>query len=206
MPYQLDLSLISIQEYKEILKSQNLLPGRRMLWQDIDCRFEAIEKSGIVNLALLRKALSTPVKIASFADACGIPEQYLTLLKREMSSLEQKPVSIDNFPGMDSEVIIGLHGKGINNSKEYWESRPPRDELICLCDLVRINGVGPIAAKAFYEAGYTSAADVSEANAQDMLARVSEVNEKKHYYNAKLGVKDMQFCIDFASLLMRFSG
>lgn len=101
-------------------------------------------------------------------------------------------------------MVAGLHGRGIHNSKEYWESGLPVDELLCLCDLVRINGVGPVAAKAFYEAGYSSVADVARANAEDMLARVSEVNEAKRYYNAKLGVKDMRFCIDFASLLMRY--
>jgi hypothetical protein len=206
MPYNLDLSLLSIQEYKELLKGQNLLPGRRMLWQDIDLHFKSIEKQGIADLSHLKKALSTPGKIASFAEASGISEEYLTLLKREMGSLEQKPVPLDSFPGMDPQVISGLHGRGINNSKEYWESGLSGAELFCLCDLVRVNGVGPVAAKAFYEAGYSSVADVAQANAEDMLRQVSEVNEAKHYYNAKLGAKDMQFCIDFASLLVRYGG
>lgn len=80
------------------------------------------------------------------------------------------------------------------------------EELLCLCDLVRINGVGAVAARAFYEAGYRTAADVAGAHADQMLERVSKVNEAKGYYKAKLGEKDMQFCIDFAMLLKKYSG
>ena len=79
------------------------------------------------------------------------------------------------------------------------------DELFCLCDLVRINGVGPVAARAFYEAGYHSASEVAAAYAEDMLEKVSAVNETHHYYKAKLGIKDMQFCIDFALLLNKYA-
>lgn len=80
------------------------------------------------------------------------------------------------------------------------------EELACLCDLVRINGVGVLAAKAFYEAGYRSVDEVAAANAAAMLERVSRINEAKGYYKAQLGVKDMQSCIDFASLLVQYGG
>lgn len=79
------------------------------------------------------------------------------------------------------------------------------DELFCLCDLVRINGVGPIAARAFHEAGYRSASDVAAADAAVMLEKVSAVNEAQHDYKAKLGLKDMLFCIDFALLLNQYA-
>lgn len=79
------------------------------------------------------------------------------------------------------------------------------DELFCLCDLVRINGVGPVAARAFYEAGYRSVFKVAIADAAVMLEKVSAVNEARHYYKGKLGQKDMQFCIDFAFLLNKYA-
>ncbi|HQB81021.1 MAG TPA: helix-hairpin-helix domain-containing protein [Bacillota bacterium] len=74
-----------------------------------------------------------------------------------------------------------------------------------LCDLVRINGVGPLAARAFYEAGYQSSAEIAAADAEAMLVKVSEVNAIHGYYKARLGVKDMQFCIDFALLLQKYA-
>ena len=93
----------------------------------------------------------------------------------------------------------------MKTSKDYFDRlQDSSDELFCLCDLVRINGVGPVAAKAFFEAGYRSVADVAGANAPVMLEKVSAVNDIRQYYKAKLGEKDMQFCIDFALLLDKY--
>lgn len=206
LQYNLDVSALSLEEYKKILKRQNLLPGRRILWQNIDQNFEIIGKQNVHNIAVLKKLLSTPQKLTSFATVTGISEAYLIILKREIGSLEQKPVSITSFPGVDDEVISKLKSKGIVNSKEYYESEQNFSvELFCLCDLVRINGVGAVAAKTLYEAGYQTIADVASSDATVMLEKMTKVNELKGYYKAKLGVKDMQFCIDFALLLIKYS-
>lgn len=205
MKYNLDLDSLSVQGYKELLKKQNLLPGRRILLHDIDKNFALFEDHGIRTIFQLRKSLSTPQKIASFSAISGISEDYLIILKRETGSLEQKPVSIASFPGINASVISELNGIDIKTSKDYFENnQPTSDELFCLCDLVRINGIGPVAAKAFYEAGYKSVSDIACADAAVMLAKISKANEIKHYYKAKLGFKDMQFCIDFAALLVGY--
>lgn len=205
MSYNLDLSNISIDEYKQLLKSQSLLPARKILLDNIDKNFESIKKQNIFNIAQLKKYLATPQKISSFAALTGITKDYLTILKREIGSLEQKPVAIDLFTDIDELLISELKNKGIKNSKHYYESANfNSDELSCLCDLVRINGVGAVAAKAFYEASYRSVSDVAGADAADMLKRVTDVNNEKSYYKAKLGVKDMQFCIDYALLLKKY--
>ena len=107
---------------------------------------------------------------------------------------------------MTLRLVKRLDEDGLRNSKDYWERRPSvEDELFCLCDLVRINGVGPVAAKAFFEAGYRSVSSVAGADASVMLEKVTAVNETRHYYKAKLGLKDMQFCIDFTQLLLGVS-
>ncbi|HWQ71303.1 MAG TPA: DUF4332 domain-containing protein [Desulfitobacteriaceae bacterium] len=207
MPYNLDLAVLAVRDYKELLKSQNLLPGRRILRQDIDHNFNVIERQGIANLAQLKKQLAAPQKIVSFAAITGIPADYLTILKREIGSLEQKPVPLASFPDLDGNIVSSLNSRGIKTSREYFESGlAGTDELFCLCDLVRINGVGAVAAKTFYEAGYRSVAEVACAEAAVMLRKVAVVNEARQYYKAKLGLKDMQFCIDFASLLIKYGG
>jgi hypothetical protein len=179
--------------------------GRRLLWQDIDVNFTAIAKQGITNVAQLKKQLSSPGKLTAFAATTGVSEAYWTLLKREIGSLEQKPVPITSFPGLDAAAAADLNQRGLSNSREYFESDLPKTgELFCLCDLVRINGVGAVAARAFYEAGYHTVADVAGAQAAAMLQQVTKVNERDGYYQAKLGEKDMQFCIDFASLLVKY--
>lgn len=205
MEYGLDLSCLSVGSYKELLRKQNLLPGRRILLQNIDRNFDIIENCGIENVLQLKKALSTSQKIVSFASKHALSEEYLMILKREIGSLEQKSVPLSDFPSMDTAFISYLNGIGIKTSKDYYNSSPTeKDELFCLCDLVRINGVGAIAARAFYESGYTSVSEIAGADAAEMLQKVSEINGIRQYYKANLGVKDMQFCIDFASLLMRF--
>jgi hypothetical protein len=206
MPYNLDLSAISIPDYQELLKQQNLLPGRRILLEDIDQNFSAFALQGIANIAQLKKQLSSPQKIDSLAATTGISQNYLIILKREIGSLEQKPVPIASFPDVEEAMLSALAERGIKTSKEYYESRSAsNEELFCLCDLVRVNGIGAIAAKAFYEAGYRSVSEVAGAEAAAMLKKVSQVNETKGYYKAKLGIKDMQFCIDFATLLIKHS-
>ena len=205
MDYCLNLSRISLTEYRDLLKQQNLLPGRRMLLDGIDAHFSTLAAQNLTTLAELRQRLSTPQKLASLALATGISEEYLTILKREMGSLEQKPISLAAFPGVDGALVSSLGERGILHSRDYFERGDHAGELFSLCDLARINGVGAVAARTFFEAGFVSVQDVANAEAKDMLRRVSAVNAEKQYYKANLGEKDMQFCIDFAKLLIRYS-
>ncbi len=205
MGYTLPLEQITLAEYRQLLQQQNLLPGRRMLHEQLEARFFSLASVGLSSVAQLFAALATPKKLSTLAKQTGISEEYLTLLRRELGSLTQKPVPISAFPNLSQSYISKLAASGIRTSKDYWgQCKNPADELFCLCDLVRINGVGAVAARAFYEAGFGSVAAVACARATDMLHRVSAVNAEKNYYKAKLGEKDMQFCIDFAKLLVRY--
>ena len=201
MGYTLPLERISLSEYQQLLQKQNLLPGRRMLLELLDARFAALQALGLSTVLQLKAALATPPKLAAIAAKTRIPEEYLTILRRELGSLEQKPVPLSDFPACDPARIRALAEAGIRTSLDYWERGATLDELFAFCDLVRINGVGAVAARAFYEAGFGSVAAVAGATATDMLQRVSAVNEEEGYYKAKLGEKDMQFCIDYAKLL-----
>jgi len=218
MGYSLDLSKISIDAYKEILKNQYLLPSRKILHQDIDASFDAIHSCQIKNLGELKSALSTTQKFSVFSEKSGLSKDYLIILRREIGSIEPKTALIKEFPEVDGEVINSLEVEGIKSSKDYYEfynslkdkkeitrkisiSKEQAQELYCLCDLVRINGVGAIAAKSFFDAGYELVYDVADTTAEKMLERVSKVNEIKYYYKAKPGTKDMQFCIDFARII-----
>ena len=206
MRYCLNLSRIGLLEYRDLLKAQNLLPGRRMLLDDIDRNFASLLAQGIETLEHLRQRLDTPPKLAALSAASGISEGYLKLLKRESGSFEQAPVPLASFPGLDAALLASLRQVGIINSRDYFERGADQTgELYHLCDLVRINGVGALAAKAFYDAGFTTVHDVANAEAADMLRRVTRVNAEQQYYKANLGEKDMQFCIDFARLFMRYS-
>jgi hypothetical protein len=75
LQYNLDVSALSLEEYKKILKRQNLLPGRRILWQNIDQNLEIIGKQNVHNIAVLKKLLSTPQKLTSFAQSLGFQKR-----------------------------------------------------------------------------------------------------------------------------------
>lgn len=220
MNYSADLEKISIEDYKEILRSQNLLPGRKALHHNLDANFQLIKEVGIKNLAEFTKAVPTSINLKSFSEKTGISEDYLVLLKREASALEPKPVRMKDFPEINAAITDSLIISGIKTSKDYYEllgsaadcekialklmiSQTMAHELYCLCSLSRINGIGAAAAKCFFDAGYCSVSDIAEASAEVMLSKVSLVNAQKQYYKAKLGAKDMQFCIDYARILNR---
>lgn len=218
MGYSLDLSKISIEAYKVILKNQYLLPSRKVLHQEMDSSFDAIHNCKMNNLVELKNALSTTQKLCAFSEKSGLSKDYLTILRREIGSIEPKAVLIKEFPEIDEKTTASLVATGMKTSKDYYEfydslkdkkeitqkisiSEEKAQELYYLCDLVRINGVGAIAAKSFFDGGFKSVYDVVNTTAEEMLERVSKVNDIKQYYKTKLGTKDMQFCIDFARII-----
>ncbi len=218
MSYSIDLTGISLQSYQEILKKQILLPSRRILLDDPEAHFQRMANAGIGDLSALKKAVSSPEKLAKFAAQTHISKEYLTILRRELGSLEQKPVKISDFPGLRGQTVQILSEHGIRTSKDVYTafqnevtekslleisgiSRNELEEVGYLSDLVRINGVGAAAARAMFEAGYKNIMDIASADAGELLEQISAVNADGRYYHANLGKKDMQFVIDFAVLL-----
>ena len=217
MKYTADFAKLKLDEYKELIKTQNLLPGRKLLQFNLDTNFSLIKDAGIKNLDELVKALSTVTKLKALSTQTKISEDYLFLLKRETGSLQPKPVSLGDFPGIAVDITETLQKAGIRTSKDFFELFTSTDEnkqilktlsisdeslyeLFCLCSLCRINGIGAAAAKCFFDAGYFSIDDVADGNASDMLNRLNSANGQSKYYKASLGTKDMQFCIDYARI------
>jgi len=223
MGYGLDLQSISIWEYGEMLKHQDLLPGRRLLREGLDEKIADLTAAGLTALSLLYERLRTPRSLKALAASTGISAEYLTLLRREIGSLVPKPVAIADFPGLPSEATARLSQGGIKTSKDLYDiSNGFRDtaavceragisevvtaELFSLCDLVRVNGIGPVSARMLWDAGYNRAADIAGAEAAAILAKFTVLNEQKQYTKVRLKEKDMQFCIDGARLLLRGGG
>jgi len=202
MRYEPDLSRIPLSVYRDLLQGQALLPSRQLLRQALDARFAALAALGITQVARLREALSTPAKLAATAEKSGIPAQYLNLLRREAGSLLAKPVPLAAFPGVDCDLLDTLQKRGITTSKAYFEqAQDCRGTLYCLCDLVRINGVGPGAARMLYDAGFHTPAELAVMDAETLLTRIAADNAAHRYYRGTLGLKDMRFCIAMAKLL-----
>jgi hypothetical protein len=205
MRYAIDLGRIPLDTYRELLKRQTLLPSRRLLLDAIDERFSQIQSQGVGTVAQLLAALSSPTKIEDFAGQSEVPNAYLAVLRREAGTLKQKPVPLSAFPDTDRAEIDALERQGVKTSKDYWERCPADGMLYALCDLARVNGIGPSAAAMFCAAGYRSAADIANADIGAIFKSISAVNADKRYYAGNLGEKDLRFCIDAAQVLLRFS-
>jgi hypothetical protein len=118
--YYLDLERISLESLKQRLTTQELMPGRQILKDEIDARFERIAAMGIEHLADLIGALKNKRKVEAFAQASGLPRDYLVILGREAQSYQPKPVYLDRIPGVDAGYVNKLAAAGIRHSKHLF--------------------------------------------------------------------------------------
>ena len=219
--YSIDLSKMDVQKYKTLLKGQNLIPSRQILHENIDENFKIFKSCGFKNLADLKQAISTSAKIDKLSKEIKISSEYLNILRIELGTFDKTGVPFKDFPIIDKNTISKLDKKGIKNTKDFYEyyykennEKRISDEsgistemtkcLISLSSLVRINGIGALAAVTFYEAGYKTIKDIISSTKEKMLEKITKINDEKKYYKAKLGLKDMQFVIDFANLITHF--
>jgi hypothetical protein len=70
-------------------------------------------------------------------------------------------------------------------------------ELVCLSDLSRIYGVGPVFARMIYDVGIKSVKDFVEYSAEDFIRIYEEKEQKK----ADFGINEIQFSLNLAKEL-----
>jgi hypothetical protein len=206
MKYSVDLSKLTLERYRDILEHQTLLPSRVLLQTNLHARFAWLKANGFETIDSLKKALDKPKVLETLAEGDIERKEYLVLLRREIGSLEPKTVALELFPTISSDVILQAKEQGIHTSKECYETNLPMDpRLRSFCDLVRINGVGPVAAALFYHAGYHSVSSIAAAEATFMLERFEAANAALALYQGRIGLKDVQFCIDAAKFMNSLS-
>ena len=209
--YHIDLEKFSLQRFKNNLKSRELIPSRISLKDELDERFKIIENSGITNLKELIITLKTKPKIALFSKKTGLSKEYLTLLNREAKSYLPNPVRLDRFPGIPSEFVSRLDAEGIRNSRQLFNEAKDKDardrisqrtdipieilnELVCLSDLARAYGVGPVFARIIYDVGIKTIKDFVEQTAEEFIRIYEEKEQKK----ADFGVNEIEFSLQLA--------
>ncbi len=219
--YNINLKEMDILKYKIFLKKQYLIPSREILNENIDDKFKIFEKYGFKNVLDLKKAISTKTKINKLSDETKISSEYLNILRRELGTFDKKGILFKDFPIVNNDTIKKLDENGIKNTKYFYECyykennekkisnklKIPIESIMCLISLstlVRINGIGALAATTFYEAGYQNIEDIINSTKEEMLEKITKINNEKKYYKAKLGLKDMQFIIDYANLIKYF--
>lgn len=216
MAYYVDLSKITLQNYKLKLQKAYLPPSRIMLKDRVDERFAYFESLGIKNIQELVKWLKKNSKTNPLQHIECFSGDYLTILLRELNSIQPKPNKISDFQGISQDVVSCLEAIGIKDTaklydrvktiqhrKELVETTGIGDsqilELTKLTDLSRIKWVGASFARMLYNLGMDTLEKVANANYQDLHSRVNSMNKEMSFYKAQIGLNDIKICIQAAS-------
>lgn len=215
MGYYIDLKGITIDKYKEILKTAELIPSWKILENDIDKNLDIIKKSNIKNLDELLTTLKDKDKVKEFSKQTGLQENYLAVLKRVVNGYRQKPNRIKDFTCVTEDTVTRLEKAGIKNTLKLYdmiltdEKREVlsnktginKDEIMKitkLTDLSRIRWVNHTFAYVLLEAGYNTVEKVANADYQELYETIKQLNEKRNIYNAHIGMRDMKMVVEAA--------
>ena len=215
MGYHIDLESISIDKYKGILKSAGLIPSWKILKNNIEENLDLIKNQNIHNLEELKKALKDKNKVHEFSKQSGLPEDYLTVLRRVVSGYQPKPNRFKDFPNIEDEIVLKLEASGIKNTLQLYERvlTPEKRQLLSdqtgiskgevmkltkLTDLSRIKWVNHTFAYVLMEAGYDTAETVANADYLELYETIKQLNKEREIYKAHIGANDMKLCIESA--------
>ena len=213
--YYLDLSKFSLLKLQHHFETNRLLPSQRILQEDIEARFAVLAQQGIENLQQLQKALKSKKDVETFAQATGLPVEYLTLLRREVNSYQPKPINLKDFPGVNPEAVQKLAQAGIKNTRQFFERAITPEarielaahtqiaesdilELTKLTDMARLKWVGPKFARLLIESEYDTAAKVINSNYAELHQALIRTNEEKGVYQGKFGIEDLRSWVTVA--------
>ncbi len=207
--YQIDL-----EKFRLNIQNREMIPSRLILKDDINIRFGILIDYGITNLKELTDQLKTKVGIGKFSEQTGLPQDYLTLLNREARSFLSNPVPLAKFPDVQASYLEGLSKIGIKNTRQLFNQAYSRDlresmsettgiplpalnELVCLSDLSRAYGVGPVFARMIYDLGIKSIKEFIDHTPEEFILLYEKQTGKK----ADFGVNEIQFSIELAQEL-----
>lgn len=216
--YHIDLTQISLEQFKHTIKTEELLPSLQLLLEDIDAHFAVLVAQGIGNVAELHDVLKTKSRVVKFAAASGMPEDYLIILRRKVTSYLPKPVPLAKIPGVDLAHVKALADAGIKHTKHLFDrAQTPADraalaaqigvpndvllELVKLSDLARIYGMGPVFMRLFYDAGADSLEALLTWDAESLDAKMRAINEERQLTQAHWALKDIAYAIEVARQL-----
>jgi hypothetical protein len=211
--YFVDTDKFSIDKFKNILKTKNILPGRIILKDKIDERFDLLKSKGINSLNDLLEILKTKSKVERFCKDSGLTIDYLTILRREANSYVSVPVRLIDLPFVETNIVDTLDSNGIKDSKQLFDIAAKRierenlankykvpidklTELVQLCDLIRITGVGPVFARIIYDSNIHSVREFLSYDSTDLFEQLIKTNNEKGLTKAKFTIKDIEYCIE----------
>lgn len=166
----------------------------------------------IKTLSDLLETLKSKQKIDKFSNETGLTVEYLTILRREANSYVSVPVKLIDLPFIETDIISKLEIQGIKDSKQLFENAAklkdrqklsanlnlPFDklsELVCLCNLVRITGVGPVFARIIFDSGILTVKNFLSYDEIELFERLTKTNSEKELTKTKFALKNIEYCI-----------
>jgi hypothetical protein len=204
--YSIDLTSISLDDFRDTLLTVELLPSRRVLADHISAIVPVLAALGVDDLSGLRKLLAGKARYREVAGELGVDVNYLKLLNREVNSYVSKPVALAKLESLPGEDLAALQAAGIKSTRDLYERCAVKSARLALAaatgvaldrlgralglaNLIRINGVGPAFAEYLLDAGVRGPADFLGRDLQHMVddyaATVSE--------GPKLRLEDLEF-------------
>ena len=218
MGYYIDLKSISIDKYKDILRSTELIPSWKILEENIDDNLDVIKSHNFKNLDELLTALKSKDNVKILSKKCGLPEKYLQTLKRVINGYRQKPNNIKDFSCIAKDTVEKLERIGIKNTLKLYEMILTADKretlsknteidekeilkLTKLTDISRIRWVNHTFAYVLLESGYDTVETLAKADFKILYTTIKKLNEEKEIYNAHIGERDIKMVIESAKML-----
>lgn len=215
MPYHIDLAKVSIDSYREKLKTAYLPPSRKMLTERLEERFDHFKNLGVTNVNELVSLLKKKNRVEELTKLECFKGDYLTILLRELNSMLPKPNRISEFKGIKKETIGKLESIGITNTLKLYPKilNPkvrnelseatgiPNDQIIELAkltDLSRIRWVGATFARMLYDLGIDSVERAAKANPETLHKQINDLNTKMNYFKGHIGLNDIRIFVQAA--------
>ena len=218
MAYGFDLSKMSLERFKAVIKENYLIPSMRILRDGIDEIFGVLSHEGIALVSELEKKIGNQKKADSFAEVTGVDVIYMTALRRLVSSYKPKARKLSEFPDLDAEMLATMAKEGLKTSKTLFEfmantapqeiekrlglSDAQRRNIGALMEVTQLRYVSPLFATAMVRSGNDSIVAVSKAERQQFLEDLIEVNKTQEIYKGNIGDTDVQFLIDDAKVFL----
>jgi hypothetical protein len=218
MGYYINLSSMSIDSYKAKLESSDLLPSRIILKDKLDERFNYLKSIGINNVFELQQTLKKKNKFEELANVSCLSNDYLTILLREINSIQPKPNKIKEFVGIAPVTISKLEQLGIKDTVALFDKvTTPKSrkelsikagideleilELTKLTDLSRIKWVGATFARMLYDVGIDTVEKASKADHVELHKKINQINKEQNYFKGQIGLNDMLLFVNAANVV-----
>ncbi len=206
--YMPDLSKITLDEYKNELKTGRLLPSRQPLLEDIDNKFNILRKNGYDDLSGLKKALDNKKSFNEMIKKTGLSDDYLKLLKREVGNVLPVPIKFSEIPNISEKIIKKLTNLDItdteilfpyimdNQSRKEFSKKSGLNEdevlwLTKIVDVSRIKWVGPKLAKLIVDTKFDTVKKLALAKPTEALTAFNEAKRVHKEYDGPLGIDDI---------------